>query len=48
MHLVFTIGNEKKYEVKLNQSLNELLPNYNNYKNDINSKNTFKIPLNVN
>jgi hypothetical protein len=46
MHLVFTIGNQKKYEAKLNLSLNELLPNYMKSKNYQN-KNTFKIPLNV-
>lgn len=46
MHLVFTIGNEMKYEAKLNLRLNELLPNYIKTKIST-SKNTFKIPLNV-
>ena len=46
MHLLFTIGNEMKYETRLNLSLNELLPNYNKTRLN-NNKNTFKIPLNV-
>jgi len=47
MNLVFTIGNNLKYETRINISLNELLPHFkktNSYEN----KNTFKIPLNVN
>ena len=48
MHLVFTIGNNLKYEAKLNLPLNELLPNFNRKRINYNNKNTFKIPLNVN
>lgn len=48
MHLVFTIGNEIKYQAKLNLSLNELLPNYIKSRSNAVNKNTFKIPLNVN
>ena len=46
MNLIFTIGNDIKYEKRLNYTLQELLPNFKN-QNLNTSKNTFKIPLNV-